>query len=83
MYTLSDLPESQRDGIGGADSTLTPDQLGIWLFGPGSESEGSTVEEVRFSAEDGGFVTDYEDVAIRTHNDWARISNRLSEIGAE
>ena len=83
LVHLSDLPQSQRDGIGGADYALTPDQLGIWLFGPDSESGGSTVEEVRFSADDGGFVTDYEDVAIRTHNDWARISNRLSEVGAE
>ena len=83
LLHLSNLPESQRDGIGGADSALTPDQLGIWLFGPDKESEGSTVEEVRFSPEDGGFVTDYEDVAIRTHNDWARISNRLTEIDTE
>ena len=83
LVHLSDLPESQRDGIGGADSALAPDQLGIWLFGSDRESGGSTVEEVRFSAEDGGFVTDYEDVAIRTHNDWARISNRLTEIDAE
>ena len=83
LVHLSDLPESQRDGIGGADYALTPDQLGIWLFGPDKESGGSIVEEIRFSAEDGGFVTDYEDVAIRTHNDWARISNRLTEIDAE
>ena len=83
LVHLSDLPESQRDGIGGADTALTPDQLGIWLFGPDKESGGSIVEEIRFSAEDGGFVTDYEDVAIRTHNDWARISNRLTEIDAE
>lgn len=83
LVHLSDLPQSQRDGIGGADYALTPDQLGIWLFGHDRETGGSTVEEVRFSAEDGGFVTDYEDVAIRTHNDWARISNRLSETDAE
>ena len=83
LVHLSDLPESQRDGIGGADYALTPDQLGIWLFGPDKESGGSIVEEIRFSAEDGGFVSDYEDVAISTHNDWARISNRLTEIDAE
>ena len=83
LVHLSNLPESQRDGIGGADTALTPDQLGIWLFGPDKESGGSIVEEIRFSAEDGGFVTDYEDVAIRTHNDWARISNRLTEIDTE
>ena len=83
LVHLSDLPQSQRAGIGGADHALTPDHLGIWLFGHDGESGGSTVEEVRFSAEDGGFVTDYEDVAIRTHNDWARISNRLSETDAE
>ena len=83
LVHLWDLPESRRDGIGGADYALNPDQLGIWLFGHDREAGGSTVEEVRFSADDGGFVTDYEDVAIRTHNDWARISNRLSETDAE
>ena len=32
LVHLSNLPESQRDGIGGADSALTPDQLGIWAI---------------------------------------------------
>ena len=83
LVHLSNLPETQRDGIGGAEYALTPDQLGIWLFGHDRDSGGSVVDEVRFSADDGGFVTDYEDVAIRTHNDWARISNRLTEIDTE
>ena len=83
LVHLSNLPESQRDGIGGAEYALTPDQLGIWLFGPDKEVGGSVVDEVRFSAEDGGFVTDYEDVAISTHNDWVRISNLLSEVDTE
>ena len=80
---LSNLPESQRDGIGGAEYALTPEELGIWLFGSDKKSGGSIVGEVRFNPEDGGFVTDYEDVAIRTHNDWARITNRLSELDTE
>lgn len=83
LVHLSNLPEPQRKGIGGANYALTPDQLGIWSFGADTEVGGSIVREVRFSADEGGFVTDYEDVAIRTHNDWARISNRLSEIGTE
>ena len=83
LVHLSDLPEYQRDGIGGADYALTHNQLGIWLFGADRESGGSIVEEVRFSADEGGFVTDYEDVAIRTHNDWAHITNRLGELDAE
>ena len=83
LVHLSNLPQSQRQGIGGANYALTPDQLGIWLFGPDKEVGGSVVGEVRFSTEDGGFVSDYEDVAISTHNDWARITNRLSVTDAE
>ena len=83
LVHLSELPESQRPGIGGAEYALTPEQLGIWLFGHDSDIAGSVVDEIRFSAEDGGFVSDYEDVAISTHNDWARIVNRLSELHTE
>ena len=83
LVHLSDLPEAQRQGIGGANYALTPDQLGIWSFGHDRVIGGSVVDEVRFSPEDGGFVTDYEDVAISTHNDWARISNWLSEVDTE
>ena len=83
LVHLSSLTESQREGIGRASYALSPEDVGVWLFGPKEQPEGSVVREIPFDAEDGGFVTDYEDVGIRTHNDWARISNRLTEIDAE
>ena len=83
LVHLSALPESKRKGIGGAEYALTPDQLGVWLFDPKEQPLGSVVREIPFDAEYGGFVSDYEDVAVNTHNDWAGISNRLSEIGGE
>ena len=83
LVHLSNLPDSQREGIEGADYALTPDQLGVWLFESNEQPMGSVIQEIPFDSDNGGFVSDYEDVAISTHNDWARITNRLSEPDAE
>ena len=83
LVHLSSLTESHRQGIGGADYALTPEEVGVWLFEPKEQPRGSVVREIPFDADDGGYVSDYEDVAIDTHNDWAGISNRLSETQAE
>ena len=83
LVHLSSLTESQRQGIGGADYALTPEEVGVWLFEPKDQPRGSVVREIPFDADDGGYTSDYEDVAIDTHNDWAGISNRLSETRAE
>ena len=83
LVRLSSLTESQRQGIDSADYALSQEEVGVWLFEPKEQPRGSVVREIAFNADDGGFVSDYEDVAISTHNDWARISNRLTEVDAE
>ena len=82
LVRLSELPESDRGGIGGADCALGPDQVGVWLFEPKRRPRGSTVKEIPLSTEYGGFRSGYDDVAIDTHNDWARIANRVEALKA-
>ena len=77
LVRLSELSESDRKGIGGADYALSPDQVGTWLFEPKKRPRGSIVKEIPLDVDYGGFRSDYDDVAIGTHNDWATISNRI------
>ena len=79
LVRLSELSESDRKGIGGADYALSPDQVGIWLFEPKKRPRGSIVKEIPLDVNYGGFRSDYDDIAIGTHNDWAIISNRIEE----
>ena len=77
LVRLSELSESDRKGIGGADYALSTDQVGAWLFEPKKRPRGSIVKEIPLDVDYGGFRSDYDDVAIGTHNDWATISNRI------
>ena len=79
LVRLSELSESDRKGIGGADYALSPDQVGTWLFEQKKRPKGSVVKEIPLDVDYGGFRSDYDDVAIGTHNDWATISNRIEE----
>ena len=79
LVRLSELSESDRKGIGGADYALSPDQVGTWLFEPKKRPRGSIVKEMPLDVDYGGFRSDYDDIAIGTHNDWATISNRIEE----
>ncbi|MYD60043.1 MAG: AAA family ATPase [Gemmatimonadetes bacterium] len=79
LVRISDLPESRRKGIGGADYALRPDQVGTWLFEPQKRPKRSVVKEIPLDVDYGGFRSDYDDVAIGTHNDWATISSRIEE----
>ena len=83
LVRLSELPEEHREGLDGVDSALSVEDVGVWLFEPTKRPKGSVVREVPFSADAGGYVSDYEDVAIGTHNSWASIGNRLEELKRE
>ena len=79
LVRLSELSESQREGVVGADAALTPEEVGVWLFDPEEEAGGSVVKEISLDQELGGFASGYEDVAIGTYNKWARIGNLIEE----
>ena len=79
LILISDLPKEQRKGIPSAEFALSSKDVGVWFFEPKQRPKGSMVKELKMRREDGGFLTDYEDVAIGTHNHWATIISRLEE----
>ena len=83
LVRLSELPETHRKGIGGADYYIRPEQLGVWLFEPKKRPRGSVVKEIPFDEEFGGFRSGFDEVAIGTYNNYAAISNRVEQGRAE
>ena len=83
LVHVYNLPESSRKGIGGGDHALSPDDVGVWLFEPKNRPRGTVVKEVQFSAEYGGYASDFNEVAMGTYNDFAGISNRIEYGEAE
>ena len=83
LVRLSGLAESDRMAITGSDLALSPDDLGVWLFDPKHRPKGSIVTEIKFDEDFGGFRTGFDEVAIGTYNDYAAISNRISEARSE
>ncbi len=79
LVRVSELPKAQRKGLAGANVALTPDQLGVWLFEPKQRPKGSVVKEIPFDEDFGGFRSGFDDVAIGTYNDYAKISNRIEQ----
>ena len=77
LVYVYDLPEPRRGGIRGGDYALNPDDVGVWLFEPKIRPRGSVVREIPFSAEYGGYASDFNEVAMGTYNDFAGISNRI------
>lgn len=80
LVYLSRLPKAKREGIAGAEFALKPSDLGAWSFEPKKVPKGSVVKEIFFDTEYGGFDTGFDDVAIGTHNSYARIANRIAEL---
>ena len=78
LVRLSDLSESQLEGVEGGDVAITQDEVGVWLFRHDDASGGSEVKEIPLDQEQGGFASGYDDVAMDTYNKWARIGNLLS-----
>ena len=83
LVRLSELPKTHRKGIGGADYSISPEQLGVWLFEPKQRPRGSVVKEIPFDEKFGGFRSGFDEVAIGTYNEYAAISNRIEQGRAE
>ena len=79
LVRLSEVPKGRRMGIGGADLALTPDEVGAWLFKPRKSPRGSVVEEIPLDVESGTFPAGYGEITESLYNDWASISNRITE----
>ena len=78
LVLMSDLPVEHRQGLEGADLTLSPEELGVWSFQP--TEGGSMVEELRFDEEAGKFPSDAGLVTTELYNRYARIANRIERM---
>ena len=78
LLLMSELPVEHRQGLEGADLTLSPEELGVWSFQP--TGDGSMVEELRFDEAVGKFPSDAGLVTTELYNRYARISNRIERM---
>ena len=78
LVRLSQVPECEREGITGGNVALDGSDVGAWLFRFEVPGEGSIVSEVGLD-DSGLYQSDFDDVAVALHNDWAEISSRLGE----
>jgi len=62
------LLEALSNLLGG--EALNKDQVGLWQFELVEGGGGSTIREVEWDGDEGGFATGYEDVATDLHNEW-------------
>ena len=76
LVRLSKLPKRQREDIASGEA-LDRSDVGVWLFERKQRPKGSVVKEIRFDAEFGGFRSGFDEVAMDTYNDYAKISNRI------
>ena len=79
LVRLSELPESRREGILGADCALSPDEVGAWLFEPNPFPEGAVVKEINLDVESGVFPVGYGIITEGVYNRWVEIDSRIVE----
>ena len=79
LVRLSELPESRREGIPGADCALSPDEVGAWLFEPFPFPEGAVVREINLDVESGVFPVGYGVITEDVYNRWVDIDSRIVE----
>ena len=74
---LSELPESKREGLAGADFALSPNEVGVWLFEPKQRPRGSVVREIPMDVESGTFPAGYSLTTEALYNRWVDISSEM------
>ena len=78
LVLASNLPEAQRNGIGGGEFALRPEDVGAWWFQQKKRPRGSVVEEIHPDKSE-LYSSAFTKVSASTYNDWVRISGRLGE----
>lgn len=82
LVALSALSEPSRRSIeeshpqlrGGA---LAAKDVGMWLFSPGKERDGSTITEIRFDEETSDYSPGFSEVGSELYNEWAEIASLI------
>ena len=77
LVHLSELPESKREGLAGADFALSPNEVGVWLFEPKQRPRGSVVREIPMDVESGTFPAGYSLTTEALYNRWVDISSEM------
>ena len=80
VVRLSDVPKRKRKQLADADVTLTPRQVGAWLFSERKRPKGSVVEEVPLDLNSGTFPAGYGEIMGNLYNRWASISNLVTHL---
>lgn len=57
-----------------AAESLDAGDVGVWLFKPTRDGDGSTVKEIALDADTGLYPSGFDAVAAALHNDWAKIA---------
>lgn len=65
---LADGSAESRDAV-----SLGAGDVGVWLFEPTAEGDGSTVKEIALDEESGLYPSGFDAVARQLHNDWAKL----------
>ena len=76
LVLASRLPEEKRRELGHGSQTLSPEEVGVWLFRTGEASRGSAVSEIKLE-ESSLYSSSFDEVAADTYNDWATIADLL------
>ena len=79
LVRMSDLPEEQRADLKGADAALSSDEVGVWLFEPGQQQEGSVVREIPLDVDSGTFPAGYGAITEALYNTSVEIDSRIIE----
>ena len=79
LVRMSDLPEEQRADLKGADAALSSDEVGVWLFEPGQQQEGSVVREIPLDEDSGTFPAGYGAITEALYNTSVEIDSRIIE----
>ena len=61
----------ETSGIGSLDTS----DVGVWLFEPAENGDGSTVKEIALDVDTGLYPAGFDVVATALHNDWSEISD--------
>ena len=79
LVRMSDLTEEQRADLKGADAALSADEVGVWLFEPGQQQEGSVVREIPLDEDSGTFPAGYGAITEALYNTSVEIDSRIIE----
>ena len=64
-----------RDEADSAATSLDARDVGVWLFEPAEDGDGSAVREIALDKDTGLYPTGFDAVATALHNEWAEIAS--------